>query len=107
MPEENDRSLVGGLRDKFLRLTNRSKHQEVIDSTDEDEPPEEHPWESRLAALARGHDCRDGLIPEIEHRISILDGSMDLVSESLADLNKVLGARNALQSLLERLQQGE
>lgn len=107
MPKENDRSFVGSLRDKFAGLTSRAQHRNIFDSTADDESPEELPWESQLAACARGQDCRNGLIPEIEHRISILDGSMDLVSESLADLNKVLGARNALQSLLERLQQGE
>ena len=101
MPEEQKDNT--GFRAKFSRLLNHAQRRNVYDSTEEEETPEGNDWDGHLAACARSQPCQEGLIPELDHRIKILDETMDLVSGNLADYNKVLGARNALQSLKKLL----
>jgi hypothetical protein len=102
LPEEEQDD--EGMRAKFSRIIKRSRRKNVYDSEDEEETPQGNDWDGQLAACARSQPCQEGLVPELNNRIKILDQSMDSVSENLADVNKVIGARNALQSLKERLQ---
>lgn len=105
MPEQ-EKSPEDVTRDKFRHLTIHGQRQIVFDSSEDDtEPLEVKPWEAQLAACAKSQACRDGLIPELQDRIRVMDEMMELVSDSLADVNKVIGARNGLQSLIERLRQ--
>ncbi len=106
MPELKEKSPEDVIRDKFRQLSIHGQRKVVFDSSEDDaEPPEAKPWEARLAALARSQGCRDGLIPEIEDRIKTMDEMMDLASENHSDLAKIVGGRNALRSLVEKLRQ--
>lgn len=102
MPEDEQDDK--GIRAKFGRFVNRARRKKLYDSTEEEETPAGQDWDGQLEACARSQPCQEGLIPELDYRIKILDQMMDQVSESLADVNKVIGARNAMQSLKDRLQ---
>ncbi len=103
MPEEQ--TVFDRLRGRFDALIRRGKPNVVIDE-DQDEPEPVDPRLIRFESLSRTMECQKGLLPLLQERQELLDDTMDRVSTDHGELNKVLGARDELRSLIKQLVHG-